>query len=89
MLNPVEPPRYVTRMPGGVGGAAPRGAPLSRSIPRDFISSETALAPELEPDRVGNDLESDGVVRVGHHPHPALLINRLSHYVSWRIVVTH
>ena len=22
-LNPVEPPRYVTRMPGGVGGAAP------------------------------------------------------------------
>ena len=31
-LNPVEPPWYVTRMPGGVGGAAPRGAPLSRSI---------------------------------------------------------
>ena len=30
-LNPVEPPWYVTRMPGGVGGAAPRGAPLSRS----------------------------------------------------------
>jgi hypothetical protein len=26
-LNPVEPPRYVTRMPGGVGGAAPRGVP--------------------------------------------------------------
>jgi len=23
---------YVTRMPGGVGGAAPRGAPLSRSV---------------------------------------------------------
>ena len=22
-LNPVEPPRYVYRMPGGVGGAAP------------------------------------------------------------------
>jgi len=21
-LNPIEPPRYVTRMPGGVGGAA-------------------------------------------------------------------
>ena len=31
-LNPVEPPWYVTRMPGGVGGAAPRGAPLSRSV---------------------------------------------------------
>src|SRR5258706_1061857 len=31
--NPIEPPRYVTRMPGGVGGVAPRGVPLSRSIP--------------------------------------------------------
>jgi RNA-directed DNA polymerase len=31
-LNPVEPPRYVNRMPGGVGGAAPRGVPLSRSL---------------------------------------------------------
>jgi hypothetical protein len=31
-LNPVEPPWYVTRMPGGVGGVAPRGVPLSRSI---------------------------------------------------------
>ena len=30
-LNPVEPPWYVTRMPGGVGGVAPRGVPLSRS----------------------------------------------------------
>src|SRR5258706_7593212 len=29
--NPIEPPRYVTRMPGGVGGVAPRGVPLSRS----------------------------------------------------------
>ena len=29
--NSVEPPWYVTRMPGGVGGAAPRGVPLSRS----------------------------------------------------------
>ena len=32
--NPVEPPWYVTRMPGGVGGVAPRGDPLSRSSPR-------------------------------------------------------
>ena len=31
-LNPVEPPRYATRMPGGVGGAAPQGVPLSRSF---------------------------------------------------------
>src|SRR5215470_16819773 len=31
-LNPVEPPWYVTRMPGGVGGVALRGVPLSRSI---------------------------------------------------------
>ena len=30
-LNPVEPPWYATRMPGGVGGVAPRGVPLSRS----------------------------------------------------------
>jgi hypothetical protein len=29
--NPVEPPWYVTRLPGGVGGVAPRGVPLSRS----------------------------------------------------------
>jgi hypothetical protein len=32
--NPVEPPWYVTRMPGGVGGVAPRGVPLSRSMAR-------------------------------------------------------
>src|SRR5947208_8151884 len=31
-LNPVEPPWYVSRMPGGGGGVAPRGVPLSRSI---------------------------------------------------------
>ena len=31
-LNPVEPPWYATRMPGGVGGVAPRGVPLSRSM---------------------------------------------------------
>jgi hypothetical protein len=30
-LNPVEPPWYATRMPGGVGGVASRGVPLSRS----------------------------------------------------------
>src|SRR5208283_2201491 len=29
--NSIEPPRYGTRMPGGVGGVASRGAPLSRS----------------------------------------------------------
>ncbi len=34
-LNPVEPPWYVNRMPGGVGGAAPRGAPLSRSLAKN------------------------------------------------------
>jgi hypothetical protein len=32
-LNPVEPPRYATRMPGGVGGVAPRGVPLSLRQP--------------------------------------------------------
>ncbi|MER9560302.1 hypothetical protein, partial [Mesorhizobium sp. M0323] len=30
--NPIEPPWYVIRMPGGVGGAASRGVALSRSI---------------------------------------------------------
>ena len=30
--NSVEPPWYGTRMPGGVGGVASRGVPLSRSI---------------------------------------------------------
>jgi hypothetical protein len=29
--NPIEPPWYETRMPGGGGGVAPRGVPLSRS----------------------------------------------------------
>ena len=29
--NSIEPPRYGTRMPGGVGGVASRGVPLSRS----------------------------------------------------------
>jgi hypothetical protein len=30
-LNPVEPPWYAIRMPGRVGGVAPRGVPPSRS----------------------------------------------------------
>jgi hypothetical protein len=30
--NPVKPPWYVTRMPGGVGGVAPGGVLLSRSM---------------------------------------------------------
>lgn len=29
MLNPIEPPRYVTRMPGGVTGTAREGLPMS------------------------------------------------------------
>ena len=45
--NPFEPPRYVTRMPGGVGGAAPRDAPLSRSLTRSGPSGpfRTKLRP--------------------------------------------
>src|SRR3984957_5695922 len=38
LTNPIEPPWYVTRMPGGVGGVAPRGVPLSRSM-GDSIAS--------------------------------------------------
>ena len=41
-LNPVEPPWYATRMPGGVGGVAPRGVPLSRSNQVDDIAKATA-----------------------------------------------
>ena len=29
MLNPIEPPWYVTRMPGGVTGKAREGLPMS------------------------------------------------------------
>src|SRR5262249_3187650 len=35
-LKPIEPPWYVTRMPGGVGGAEPQGSPLSR--PTNFVA---------------------------------------------------
>ena|SRR6516162_3328289 len=31
--DPSRTAGYVTRMPGGVGGVAPRGVPLSRSAP--------------------------------------------------------
>ena len=34
---------YVTRMPGGVGGVAPRGVPLSRCVPGMFNSSEVKV----------------------------------------------
>ena len=55
-LNPVEPPWYVTRMPGGVGGVVPRGVPLSRSIPPVRVSAWVSGS------IVGVDkaLESDG-----------------------------
>ena len=33
-LNSIEPPLVRTRMPGGLGGVASRGVPLSRSIMR-------------------------------------------------------
>jgi hypothetical protein len=38
-LNPVEPPWYATRMPGGVGGVAPRGAPYpdQSGLPRRAV----------------------------------------------------
>jgi hypothetical protein len=37
--NPVEPPWYVTRMPGGVGGVAPRGVPPYPINTGTFIDS--------------------------------------------------
>ena len=42
--NSVEPPWYGTRMPGGVGGVASRGVPLSRSIPAESTGQEKAPA---------------------------------------------
>jgi hypothetical protein len=57
-LNPVEPPWYVTRMPGEV---APRGVPLSRSSaqPRHSGPAQRWTAPPANPDvaRVGRVLE--------------------------------
>jgi hypothetical protein len=41
--NSVEPPWHGTRMPGGVGEVAPRGVPLSRSIPFDSVRPENAI----------------------------------------------
>ena len=53
-LNPVEPPWYETRVPGGVGGAAPNGAPnpdlrpnSARSASRPWQSFQ-AKWPSLE-----------------------------------------
>ena len=45
--NPIEPPWYVTRMPGGVGGVAPRGVPLSRLQvpPPEFDGGTPQCAP--------------------------------------------
>jgi hypothetical protein len=49
--NPVEPPWYVTRMPGGVGGVAPRGVPLSRSMPHGQLCTEAGESAELGGER--------------------------------------
>jgi hypothetical protein len=45
-LNSIEPPRYVTRMPGGVGGAAPRSVRLGRSA-ACYRATRTTLLPFL------------------------------------------
>src|SRR5271166_4240340 len=46
--NSVEPPLVRTRMPGGVGGVASRGVPLSRSIPCESASRALVLVGALE-----------------------------------------
>src|SRR4051794_20348808 len=46
-LKPVEPPWYATRTPGGVGGAAPRGAPLSRSTAGFHAAEGDQVHPDL------------------------------------------
>jgi hypothetical protein len=64
-LNPIEPPWYATRMPGGVGGAAPRGAPLSRSI--RFITCwfcaipASLMSPRAKPDPCIEDMTQEQV----------------------------
>jgi len=47
VLNPVEPPWYVTRMPGGVTGTAREGLPMS--IKGTYL--ETAQAVVMLADR--------------------------------------
>ena len=47
--NSVEPPWYGTRMPGGVGGVASRGVPLSRSW-AEMSSSQTRANVQLVPE---------------------------------------
>ena len=52
--NSVEPPWYGTRMPGGVGGVASRGVPLSRSIPQIRLRAELCRLTGVD---VGRPLE--------------------------------
>jgi hypothetical protein len=65
-LNPVEPPWYVTRMPGGVGGVAPRGVPLSRSLGRSrgcpwrSLPEPVAKSRWLEERTFGDDTQWSG-----------------------------
>ncbi len=59
MLNPIEPPWYVTRMPGGVRGAEPQGSPLSRSshaLPS--IAANRHIEPRKLTTLVAGDLDS-------------------------------
>src|SRR6266481_77014 len=43
--NPIEPPWYVTRMPGGVGGVAPRGVPYPDQCLLIGIGGHLAVPP--------------------------------------------
>ena len=45
-LNPVEPPWYVTRMPGGVGGEA-----TARCPPIPILGAKMTVAPSAEKNR--------------------------------------
>ena len=54
MLNPIEPPWYVTRMPGGVTGTARESLPMSindASIPSHRICMEDNV--QLQGERIG------------------------------------
>ena len=50
MHNPIEPPWYVTRMPGGVTGKAREGLPMSINY-RSALTKPSADSSAAEPDQ--------------------------------------
>ncbi len=55
MLNSIEPPWYVTRMPGGVTGTARKGLPMS-IINRNSKLTLLLSASRMSPSRLGAEV---------------------------------